>query len=62
MKYGDLVKITSRTDGDVDGELATLLEFVDENLNSGRMCYAKVMLLSSGEMRYLCPDSLEVLQ
>ena len=61
MKYGDLVKITSRTDGDVD-ELATLLEFVDENWNSGRMYYAKVMLLSSGKTRYLCPDSLEVLQ
>ena len=61
-KPGDMVRISSKTDGDIDGKLATVIEDVDENLRSGRMCYTKVFLMVSGVplIRYLCPDSLEV--
>ena len=61
-KPGDMVRISSKTEGDIDGKLATVIEDVDENLRSGRMCYTKVFLMVSGVplIRYLCPDSLEV--
>jgi len=57
-----MVRISSKTDGDIDGKLATVIEDVDENLRSGRMCYTKVFLMVSGVpvFRYLCPDSLEL--
>jgi hypothetical protein len=62
MKIGDMVRISSKTDGDIDGKLATVIEDVDENLRSGRMCYTKVIVMISGipKVRYLCPDSLEL--
>ena len=61
---GDMVRISSKTEGDIDGKLATVIEDVDENLRSGRMCYTKVFLMVSGVplIRYLCPDSLEVVR
>jgi hypothetical protein len=57
-----MVRISSKTEGDIDGKLATVIEDVDENLRSGRMCYTKVFLMVSGVpvFRYLCPDSLEL--
>jgi len=63
-KPGDMVRISSKTDGDIDGKLATVIEHVDENLRSGRMCYTKVFLMISGVpvFRYLCPDSLELVR
>ena len=63
-KPGDMVRISSKTEGDIDGKLATVIEDVDENLRSGRMCYTKVFLMVSGVpiIRYLCPDSLEVMR
>ena len=63
-KPGDMVRISSKTDGDIDGKLATVIEDVDENLRSGRMCYTKVFLMVSGVplIRYLCPDSLELVR
>jgi hypothetical protein len=59
-----MVRISSKTDGDIDGKLATVIEDVDENLRSGRMCYTKVFLMVSGVpiIRYLCPDSLELVR
>jgi hypothetical protein len=59
-----MVRISSKTEGDIDGKLATVIEDVDENLRSGRMCYTKVFLMVSGVplIRYLCPDSLEVVR
>ena len=62
LSRGDMVRISSKTDGDIDGKLATVIEDVDENLRSGRMCYTKVFLMVSGVplIRYLCPDSLEL--
>jgi hypothetical protein len=60
MKRGDLVKVHSRTDGDIDGRLGLLVDFVDENLRSGRMCYAKVMF-ENGSACYLSPESVEVI-
>jgi len=59
-----MVRISSKTEGDIDGKLATVIEDVDENLRSGRMCYTKVFLMVSGVpiIRYLCPDSLELVR
>lgn len=59
---GDQVLIKSKTDGEIDGKLGVVLDDVDENLVSGRMCYTKVMVMISGipKVRYLCPDSLEL--
>jgi hypothetical protein len=59
-----MVRISSKTEGDIDGKLATVIEDVDENLRSGRMCYTKVFLMVSGVpvFRYLCPDSLELVR
>jgi len=64
MIPGDMVLIKSKTDGEIDGKLATVIEDVDENLRSGRMCYTKVFLMVSGVplIRYLCPDSLELVR
>jgi len=64
MIPGDMVLIKSKTEGDIDGKLATVIEDVDENLRSGRMCYTKVFLMVSGVplIRYLCPDSLELVR
>ena len=61
---GDQVLIKSKTDGEIDGKLGVVLDDVDENLISGRMCYTKVFLMVSGVplIRYLCPDSLEVVR
>ena len=58
------MRISSKTEGDIDGKLATVIEDVDENLRSGRMCYTKVFLMVSGVpvFRYLCPDSLELVR
>ena len=62
MIRGDQVLIKSKTDGEIDGKLGVVLDDVDENLVSGRMCYTKVMVMISGipKVRYLCPDSLEL--
>jgi hypothetical protein len=62
MIRGDQVLIKSKTDGEIDGKLGVVLDDVDENLLSGRMCYTKVMVMISGipKVRYLCPDSLEL--
>jgi len=62
MNPGDQVLIKSKTDGEIDGKLGVVLDDVDENLLSGRMCYTKVMVMISGvpHFRYLCPDSLEL--
>ena len=64
MIPGDMVLIKSKTDGEIDGKLATVIEDVDENLRSGRMCYTKVFLMVSGVplIRYLCPDSPELVR
>jgi len=65
----DLVLISSKTDGDLDGRIGIFLQFVDEYLRPWdivciskriRERYAKVML-SDGSMRYLCPNSIRVL-
>jgi len=62
MIPGDQVLIKSKTDEEIDGKLGVVLDDVDENLLSGRMCYTKVMVMISGvpHFRYLCPDSLEL--
>ena len=64
MKRGDMVRITSNTDADIDGKLGTVIDNVDENLISGRMCYTKVIVMVPEKfvIRYLCPNSLEVIR
>ncbi len=60
MKPGDLVQIRHHNDGDLDGVIGVILDYVDENLRSGRMCYAKIMLPNLS-VRYISPESLTVL-
>jgi len=67
MKPGDLVKISSNFDGDIDGKLATVMGGVDENLNPGRcgeMPFIKVFLMISETpvFRYISLDSLELVK
>jgi len=71
MKRGDMVRITSNTDGEIDGKLGIVIDNVDENLRpwgptsliSGRICYTKVIVMvPEFIIRYLCPNSLEVIQ
>lgn len=57
MKPGDLVQIRHQGDGDLDGAIGVILDYVDENLRSGRMCYAKIMLPNLS-VRYISPESL----
>ena len=68
MKIGSLVRIHATehlshfSEGDgFHKELGTLLDLVDQQLTSGRMCYAKVFL-HSGRIIYTSPSSLELLE
>ena len=63
MKIGSLVRIhaTEHLSHGFHKELGTLLDLVDQQLTSGRMCYAKVFLLS-GRIIYTSPSSLEFLE
>lgn len=62
MKPGSLVRIhgVDNLSHGLHKELGTLLELVDQQLLSGRMCYAKV-ILHSGRIIYISPTSLEFL-
>jgi hypothetical protein len=63
MKIGSLVRIhaTENLSHGFHKELGTLLDLVDQQLTSGRMCYAKVFL-HSGRIIYISPSSLEFLE
>jgi hypothetical protein len=63
MKIGSLVRIhaTENLSHGFHKELGTLLDLVDQQLTSGRMCYAKVFL-HSGRIIYTSPSSLEFLE
>jgi hypothetical protein len=60
MKPGDLVQIMYKGDAELNGVIGVILDYVDENLRSGRMCYAKIMLPNLS-VRYISPESLTVL-
>lgn len=60
MKPGDLVQIMYKGDAELNGAIGVILDYVDENLRSGRMCYAKIMLPNLSA-RYISPESLTML-
>ena len=59
MKPGSLVRFRVSHDG--PKHLGILVELIDTQLVSGRMCYAKVVVPSTGDTRYLPPNFIEVI-
>lgn len=57
MKPGDLVRFRCSDSG--DKHLGILVELIDTQLISGRMCYAKVIVPHTGDTRYLPPNFIE---
>ena len=57
MKPGSLVRFRCSDAG--DKHLGILVEFIDTQLISGRMCYAKVVVPSTWDTRYLPPNFVE---
>ena len=60
LSPGDLVRFRCSDDG--DKHLGILVEFIDTQLISGRMCYVKVVVPHTGEIRYLPPGFVEVVE
>jgi hypothetical protein len=57
MKPGSLVRFRVSHDG--PKHLGILVELIDTQLVSGRMCYAKVFVPHNGDTRYLPPNFIE---
>ena len=63
LKSGDLVRFTGKLPGFLPphGTIGIIEEFRDEELISGRMCYLKVIIPTSGKSYYVSPGSVEII-
>ena len=62
MKRGDMVRFRfGSNEGFPHGTIGIIEEFRDEELISGRMCYLKVIIPTSGKSYYVSPGSVEIL-
>ena len=64
MKRGDMVRFKEKITKDYflpTGTIGIIEEFRDEELISGRMCYLKVIIPTSGKSYYVSPGSVEII-